>query len=75
MDIESSPSGPLICTVDMGCIRNPFPFADGFVTVNVTPGGTESGADPILDLHDEVVAKVLHGPGARNVDEIKRGTD
>lgn len=65
--MESSPSGPLICTVDMGCVRAP--FAVGFVTLNVTPGGIESGAEPILDWHGEVVAKVLlQGPRARVVD-------
>lgn len=55
--MESSPSGPLICTVDIACARAPLPFADGGMTLKVTPGGTDNGAEPILDWHGEVEAK------------------
>jgi hypothetical protein len=62
----------LICTVDMACVLVPLPFDDGATILNVTPWGTESGADPILDWHGEVVVKVLTdgdraNPGKRNV--------
>lgn len=68
--IDSSPSGPLTLTVDMDCVRAPFPpDAFGGITLNVTPGGTESGSDPIFDSHRAVVVKVLGAAnrGKRNV--------
>lgn len=65
--MESSPRGPLICTVDMACTRDALARADGVVTLNVTPGGTESGAEPIFDWHGEVVAKPLQAARACNV--------
>jgi hypothetical protein len=59
MGMESSPRGPVMCTVDMACTRDALARADGALTVNVTFGGMESGAEPILDWHGEVVAKPL----------------
>jgi hypothetical protein len=47
--MESSPSGPLTCTVDMACTLEFLALAEGATTWNVTPWGTESGNDPILD--------------------------
>jgi hypothetical protein len=44
----------------MACTRDALARAEGAVTLNVTPGGTESGAEPIFDWHGEVVAKPLH---------------
>jgi len=49
MAIESSPSGPLMCTVDMACTLALLALAEGAITWNVTPWGIESGKDPILD--------------------------
>jgi hypothetical protein len=49
MAMESSPSGPLTCTVDMACTLEFLALAEGATTWNVTPCGTESGNDPILD--------------------------
>lgn len=37
----------------------PLFLAEGGNIVNVTPCGTESGAEPILDRHGEVVVKFL----------------
>jgi hypothetical protein len=54
--MESSPSGPLICTVDMAFVRAPLPFTEGALTLKVTPGGIDSGAEPILDWHGAVEA-------------------
>jgi hypothetical protein len=56
--------------VDIDCVLAPFPpFAVGAITLKVTPGGTESGSDPILDWHRAVVVKVLGAAnrGKRNV--------
>lgn len=66
--MESSPRGPLICTVDMACVLVPLALDEGTTTFNVTPWGTESGADPILDRHGEVVANVL-GANSRGAEE------
>jgi hypothetical protein len=67
--IESSPSGPLICTVDIGCMRALRNREFGCIILNVTPGGTDSGADPIFDWHGEVVVKLLpQAAGVRNTD-------
>jgi hypothetical protein len=49
MFIESSPSGPLICTVDIACTLELLALAEGATTWNVTPWGNESGRDPIFD--------------------------
>jgi hypothetical protein len=73
--IESSPSGPLICTVDMGCVLVPLPFVEGAIMLNVTPCGTDSGAEPILDWHGEVVVKVLDAAGGANAGSRKVGID
>ena len=70
ISIESSPSGPLTCTVLVDCVLAPFaPAAFEEITLKVTPGGTESGSDPILDSHRAVVVKVLGAAnrGRRNV--------
>jgi hypothetical protein len=64
--IDNSPSGPLMCTVDMGCDLVPLPLVEGAVMLNVTPCGTDSGAEPILDWHGEVVVKVLDTAGSAN---------
>lgn len=53
----------MICTVDMACTLDPLFFEDGATTWKVTPGGTESGCEPILDLHGEDVVKVLDAVG------------
>lgn len=73
--MESSPRGPLICTVDMACARAPLPRADGGMTLNVTPGGMDSGAEPILDWHGEVVAKFLQAMGAWKAGKRKLGNE
>ena len=73
--IESSPSGPLICTVDIACTREALAFAEGEITWKVTPWGTESGRDPILDLHGVVVVKVLNGAGLANAGSRKAGME
>jgi len=71
--MESSPSGPLICTVDIDCTRDPLSFAEGAITLKVTPWGIESGADPILDWHDVVLVKVLCCDGLENAGKRKVG--
>jgi len=71
MPIESSPSGPLICTVDIACTREALAFAEGEITWKVTPWGTESGRDPIFDWHGVVVVKVLYGTGLANAGSRK----
>jgi hypothetical protein len=79
--MESSPRGPVICTVDMACTRDALARADGAVILNVTPGGMESGAEPIFDWHGEVDAKPLQAArvwnaGSRNVGiESETGDD
>lgn len=73
--MESSPSGPLIFTVDMGWTRALLPRVEGGVMVNVTPGGTESGAEPILDWHGGVVAKLLPAVGVHKAGKRKLGTN
>jgi RNA 3'-terminal phosphate cyclase len=73
--IESSPSGPLICTVDIACVLVPLPFAEDSITLTVTPCGTESGKDPIFDLHDEVVVKVLEAGTLANAGNRKVGIE
>lgn len=61
-----------MCTVDMACVLVPLPFAEGATMLSVTPCGTESGREPILDWHGEVVVKFLDAgvrksAGKRNV--------
>jgi hypothetical protein len=73
--IDSSPSGPLICTVDIGCVLVPLPFVEGAIMLNVTPCGTDSGAEPILDWHGEDVVKVLDTAGRANAGSRKVGID
>jgi len=75
MPIESSPSGPLICTVDIACTRAALAFTEGETTWKVTPWGTESGRDPILDWHGVVVVKVLCGAGLANAGSRKAGME
>ena len=70
ISIDSSPSGPLTCTVLADCVLAPFPPTTfGGITLKVTSGGTERGSDPILDSHRAVVVKVLGAAnrGKRNV--------
>jgi len=58
----------------MACIRAPFDRADGGRILNVTPGGIDSGAEPILDWQGEVVAKVLEAAvGAWKAGKRKTG--
>lgn len=38
-------------------------LVDGAITWNVTSEGTESGCEPILDSHGEVVVKALDAAG------------
>jgi hypothetical protein len=73
--IESSPSGPLMCTVDMACVLEPLPFAEAAVTSKVTPCGTERGREPIFDLHGEVVVKALHAGALANAGRRKVGIE
>jgi hypothetical protein len=75
MSIESSPSGPLICTVDIACVLDDLPFADGSKILNVTPCGIVSGAEPILDWHGEVVVKFLGTDGLANAGNRKVGIE
>jgi hypothetical protein len=44
------------------------------MTLKVTPCGTESGAEPILDWHDDVVVKVLWATGPADAGKRKFGT-
>lgn len=70
ISIDSSPSGPLTCTVLVDCALVPFPPATfGGMTLKVTSGGTESGSDPTLDSHRALVVKDLGAAnrGRRNV--------
>ena len=78
ISMDSSPSGPLTCTVLVDCVLAPFaPAAFEGTTLKVTPGGTESGSDPILDSHRAVVVKVLGAAnrGRRNVGIESAGED
>lgn len=59
----------------MACDHAAFPRVDGAMTLKVTPGGTESGAEPILDWHGDVVAKVLEGLHVRNAGNKNVGID
>lgn len=43
--------------------------------LNVTPGGMESGAEPIFDWHGVVVAKVLARVGEWKAGRRKVGID
>ena len=43
----------------MGCVRAPLPRTAGGMTVNVTPGGTDKAAEPILERHCDDVVKAL----------------
>lgn len=75
MAIESSPSGPLMCTVDMACTLALLALAEGATTWKVTPWGIESGKDPILDWHDAVEVKVLVSAGLENTGSRKVGIE
>jgi hypothetical protein len=75
MAIESSPSGPLMCTVDIACARDPIFFAEDSMTWKVTPWGTESGADPIFDWHGVVVVKVRNAADFENAGNRKVGIE
>lgn len=73
ISIDNSPSGPLTCTVLAACTLAPFaPAPFGAIILNSTPGGTESGSDPILELHRAVEVKVL---GAANRGRRKVGSE
>lgn len=70
ISIDSSPSGPLTCTVLAACALAPFPPTFfGVITLKVTSGGTERGSDPTLDSHRALEVKVLDAAnrGRRNV--------
>ena len=43
--------------------------------MNVTPGGIDSGAEPIFERHAEVVAKFRDVAGAWNAGSKKEGID
>ena len=43
--------------------------------MNVTPGGTDSGAEPILDWHGEVDAKPRAAAGPWKAGRRKRGSE
>jgi hypothetical protein len=75
ISIDSSPSGPLICTVDMGCVLVPLPLVEGATMLKVTPCGTDSGAEPIFDWHGEVVVKVLDTEVRANAGSRKVGIE
>jgi hypothetical protein len=59
----------------MACTRVPLLFLDGGVISKVTPGGMESGMEPILDWHDEVVVKVLDAEPCANAGSRKMGIE
>lgn len=73
ISMESSPRGPLTCTVDIGCVLDPLPFAEGAIMLRVTPEGTDSGAEPIFEWHGEVVVKVLGFEGRADAGSRKDG--
>lgn len=80
ISIDSSPNGPLTCTVLDDCVLAPLPpVAFGGITLKATPGGIESGSDPILDSHRAVVVKVrvAVNRGKRNVgiESVAEGID
>jgi hypothetical protein len=75
MSIESSPNGPLICTVDIACVLVPLFFVEGDIMLNVTPSGIDSGAEPIFDWHGEVVVKALGDWDLANAGSKKLGID
>ena len=52
-----------MCTVDICCTRLPAVRAGGATILNVTSGGMDSGAEPILERHGELVANVLAAIG------------
>lgn len=55
----------------MACVLVPLLLSGGGITLNVTPGGTESGAEPIFEKHGDVVVKVL-GPDGHDSAGCKR---
>lgn len=59
----------------MACVRVPLPFVEGGVISKVTPGGMESGMEPILDWHSEDVVKVLDAEPCANAGSRNIGID
>jgi hypothetical protein len=57
----------------MACTRAFFMRMGGATTFMLTSGGIESGSDPILERHGEVVAKLLPAAGAWNAGKRKKG--
>ena len=66
---DSSPNGPLMCAVRAVMALAPFTAPLGATMLSSTPGGTESGSDPILELHraDEVKDLGAANRGRRKV--------
>lgn len=61
----------------MACVLWPgfCALLSGANTLNVTPGGTERGADPIFDRHGEVVLNVRSAADLENAGKRKVGTE
>ena len=59
----------------MACTLVPLPLLEGGMMLNVTPWGIESGADPILDWHGEVVVKVRDAEGLAKTGSKNVGID
>lgn len=66
---DSSPNGPLMCAVRADMALAPFTAPLGATMLSSTPGGTESGSEPILELHraDEVKDLGAANRGRRKV--------
>ena len=71
------PSGPLMCTVDIGCVLLILPLFPclGIITLNVTSGGIDSGAFPIFDRRGDEVAKLLNGEAGWKAGRRNEGRD
>ena len=71
------PSGPLMCTVDVGCVLLILPLFPclGVITLNVTSGGIDSGAFPIFDRRGDEVAKLLNGEAGWKAGRRNEGRD
>jgi hypothetical protein len=69
---DSSPNGPLMYAVLADMALAPFTAPLGAMMLSSTPGGTESGSDPILELHRADDVKDL---GAANRGRRKVGIE
>ena len=71
------PSGPLMCTVDVGCVLLILPLLPCLcvITLNVTSGGIDSGAFPIFDRRGDEVAKLLNEEAGWKAGRRNKGRD